>query len=1538
MVDVKIQDQENGLLGQFVLFAICLLLPLASSAQFHDDFERPTLFEGGPAWQGFTADGVSGSFQIWGGRLGSIINGSRGQRLGGLSLHAPTSEKTHKKAWMFKSRLNFTVSNSLRKTNFAQVVLCGDKANPLMLQSGVLLHLEHDKAWLEHRENGQILRQSASIAYNPEAWQSWEVAFSPPSSWLLYNGEDSLHFEAPFPKQADYFGLVAAASSNAREQSFWFDDLQLQLFPYVEQAHVVGDRQLELVFSAPLSENLQDLKFELDGAMLPTGISVAQDTLKLEFAEHFPLNMPLNMRIWGISDVWGNRIPARRPEQVGFTYTLPDVYPPQVDSVRGWEGNTLEVWLDEEVPLPCDTCFWLKGTAIKASGTVPITEKHWHIRFPQVFEKGEVYRLAYSQLTDMLGNTLQDTLIHPFTFYDHRPPDATGIALLPPNGVAVHFSEAIANQQQDLQVLLYKVENSAATGRQPVHVQRAAQNAHTLQLWFAQPFPENSPLKLTVHKVADLSGNQMPQTFTFNFERDTRRPRIATSGSVVPLSARVLRLGFSEAMDSALAVIPNHYWIDGGVGHPDSIGWEGEDIRLFLDTALVQEQEYKLEITGLTDLVGNPLGNRTRRFTFDTRPPMLMAHRFVPPKALQLTFSEPIAEPLLAAAFFEVAGRPPSAVGYNPAAPERLSLTWADTLPRVAGAVLRYASIPDLLHNRLTDTLVWALDLHRQQLGQAFVAADRSLILAFTQPFFADSLPTVAQFGLLNEEGEVTKPKQVLLTPTDSFPYRYTLEWESPFPEQKLISLKINGMDTADATRQLTAQIKWAFPFSGVAGIDSRQVVLAVAQPLQQAVATQAQFYRLGTNTFPKQVLYLAEEAQLQLHFDAPFPADSVLQLTIQPLHAANGDPLPMQAIPFQWDTRAPKVQHLSIPTNSHLQLTFNEHLWVGAAQAFNHYTLQGIESPWSQIELLGDTLVMLELAQPLAHGGSYALRIDGVQDLARNTLNDTVINFSVPHPPRYGEVLITEIMFDPTPAVGLPEAEYLELFNAGDKQIDLASLQLSVGGDALQLPSYVLASGAFVTLTGWSGASEFADSLPVLGMSGFPALPNSGALVQLLNMEGQEVGSVDYAPQWLAVPYREGGYALEMLDLESPCVEVGNWAASRHAAGGTPGTVNSQQQQLSDHQPPALEGFSVQDSLHIALQFDERTPLRLQDGLQFMLEGAALVANWQCSDCRAGKWQVILSTPLQKGKAYRLSWLGLSDCSGNLAQGETHIRMPEQGAVGDLKLSEVLFDPPMGSVDFVEIFNASSKYLDLTAWQLHGRDTAEKQPLSTGQSLIAPGQYCVLTSNVQALKSEYPQLADSSIVVHPLPSMPNDAGAIGLVAPSGIVAEHYHYHEDHHHPMIDDTEGVSLERISFAQPSELAQNWHSAASTVGYATPGQANSQARNGKALRQECVVVVPQAISPNQDGHNDFAHIRFGCDYGGQMMSTFLYNQAGFKVRELAKSSVMPTTGELLFDGTDDQGRPLPTGYYLLLIELFDLDGNVQVIKKAIAISSD
>ena len=76
------------------------------------------------------------------------------------------------------------------------------------------------------------------------------------------------------------------------------------------------------------------------------------------------------------------------------------------------------------------------------------------------------------------------------------------------------------------------------------------------------------------------------------------------------------------------------------------------------------------------------------------------------------------------------------------------------------------------------------------------------------------------------------------------------------------------------------------------------------------------------------------------------------------------------------------------------------------------------------------------------------------------------------------------------------------------------------------------------------------------------------------------------------------------------------------------------------------------------------------------------------------------------------------------------------------------------------------------------------------------------------------------------MPSLPDDKGTVLLLNIQGIIIDELQYDAKWHFPLIDNAEGVALERMNYNKSTQDKQNWHSAATNIGYGTPGYQNSQ----------------------------------------------------------------------------------------------------------------
>lgn len=103
---------------------------------------------------------------------------------------------------------------------------------------------------------------------------------------------------------------------------------------------------------------------------------------------------------------------------------------------------------------------------------------------------------------------------------------------------------------------------------------------------------------------------------------------------------------------------------------------------------------------------------------------------------------------------------------------------------------------------------------------------------------------------------------------------------------------------------------------------------------------------------------------------------------------------------------------------------------------------------------------------------------------------------------------------------------------------------------------------------------------------------------------------------------------------------------------------------------------------------------------------------------------------------------------------------------------------------------------------------------------------------------------------------------------------------------LIDNVEGVSLERIDPDRPTQDSMNWHSAASTVGFGTPTYRNSQYSIPETGNE--ITLSPQVFSPDGDGFNDVLSISYLFDQAGYTANIKIFDSQGVKQRTLC---IMP-----------------------------------------------
>jgi len=214
----------------------------------------------------------------------------------------------------------------------------------------------------------------------------------------------------------------------------------------------------------------------------------------------------------------------------------------------------------------------------------------------------------------------------------------------------------------------------------------------------------------------------------------------------------------------------------------------------------------------------------------------------------------------------------------------------------------------------------------------------------------------------------------------------------------------------------------------------------------------------------------------------------------------------------------------------------------------------------------------------------------------------------------------------------------------------------------------------------------------------------------------------------------------------------------------------------------------------------------------------------------------------------------------------------------------------------------------------------------------LLPGEYLCFTEDKEFLISTYPTHNADQIVEVDLPSFNNDSGNVSISHSSdnNNFIDQFDYDENLHFELLDDTEGVSLERISFSAYSQSSDNWHSSSTTSGFATPGMVNSNALPTVISDGE-FELVEKVFSPNSDGDNDFLIINYKLDKPGYVANIKVFDDEGFEIDQIVSNGLLATEGLITWNGTTSEGSISQIGLYIIIAELFHPDGEIKNLKK-------
>ncbi|WP_439482161.1 lamin tail domain-containing protein [Cyclobacterium plantarum] len=1325
----------------------------------------------------------------------------------------------------------------------------------------------------------------------------------------------------PFQACSDSFNWKASDSDQGgtpgQQNAVFSEALDKRPFAITKVSPISPD-QILITFSKLLPPALESLpKFTLSGEELLV-LDYLDQSMILKSATTMESDQTYTLKITQLTDCFGVSLATNA---ISFLY---DTSPPKIEEIWGLSGKELLLVFDEALDLQQASMpgnFWFRedASAITAAHIDESAPHKIRLELDSPLQLGSSYELIADSIADRYGNYLLDL---PISFYWEDVLDS--IYFSSPNILKVVYKIPL-DQKTILDPENYKLGTEAW---QPRRILPVEDEENSYLLVFDREFPQDQNLILEVSGIRDPEG---VNRFTLNkaFFWDTRN--INLSELIIP-AANSLLLTFNKALDPKWALIAQLYEVNEGIGSPKSLEMpNSHQVKLEFDSSWIPRKEYRLSISQLKDLYGQEISRSINRdFTWDTLPPVIDTAFLLSPFALELVWNKAIVvpDPVL------VNGLQAENIVLSA---DGLSLTLFSEKPLVADEI--QVTIPEVWAKTgelATNTNI-ILDNSLFCPGAVEIWDEQHLMVTFTD--FPDPASLVFPE---NYHINFSPAKSALLMENG---YQVKVELREQLTLEDSIFISIQAVRSKSGKEGLPYQ-ESLFYADGIYELwvqNSQLIQINLLEALDSINPWEGLFRFLEDERNITPLLSKSQGNQVQLIIEESLPAGSLWTLKIPPRLGENGNRMPGSLRTVEWDPLPPELLEVEPLPENRLLLYFDQVLNPILAVVPDFYSIEGISPSSISLENNGKE-ILLTFENGWEAGQEITLEIRELEDMDGHAIERQSLTFPYlpPEIPQFKEMVINEIMPAPRPGSPLPGTEYIEIYNPTDKLFHLGGMKIANSRNESSLPRATVAPGGFLILCPEADKEAFDPFGQVLGLQHWPTLLNGGDEISLYNTHGDLVDRLIYDPSMpLGGEIANNGFSLEVINPFYPCESQENYAPSISPQRGTPGAINTAFDDSPDRRAPRLLAAIPKGTDQLLLRFSKPVGPHNASS-EFQLSPQIDIKDAYPDPLDRFQWIILLETPLMENQAYQLQVNTWRDCVGNAISPEANlawIKIPAGAEEGNLVLNEILFNPATGTPKFVEIYNHSSKLLNLKNWKLANEESGElanRRVISGDDLIIDPFSYLVLTTDVEKLAAQYPKGLKENFLEMALPSYPIRSGTVILLDPEELWEEKLDYNEDMHHGFLRDVKGISLERFSVLTPANEPQNWHSAAAHVGYASPGFKNSQVYDSPS-HDLGIHISPEVFVPLAAGEQPFTTISYKMDRPGYQATLRIFSPTGIPIRELCQNEIWGSNGFYTWDGTNERGEKVNAGYYIVSGELFHPDGQVMQIKKTVVVGA-
>ncbi len=547
-------------------------------------------------------------------------------------------------------------------------------------------------------------------------------------------------------------------------------------------------------------------------------------------------------------------------------------------------------------------------------------------------------------------------------------------------------------------------------------------------------------------------------------------------------------------------------------------------------------------------------------------------------------------------------------------------------------------------------------------------------------------------------------------------------------------------------------------------------------------------------------------------------------------------------------------------------------------------------------------------------------------------------------------QVVINEVMYSPTSG----NKEWFEIYNTSAVPVNLQNWKWRDAAASnpirtITTQSVLLQPNSFAIVC--EDSANLKSLYPnisgiILQSIGWNALNNTGnENIVLYNASMLTSDSLTYNNSWGGA----SGISLERKDAYAPTNNPSNWGSCLNPIGATPNLENSITKKNYDL---ALTSFIISPS----------SPMQGQNiNMKFQIKnlGKNIATNFQLNiykdinfDSIPLPSELINSQPftslnpddsLEYNYTYNISDTTTLQFIAKVIfppdQDTTNNTIIKRIYIGNrLVINEIMYDPLTISCEYVELYNPTSKLINITGWKFIEESSTTKLSDSLFFTL-KPGAFIVIAKD-STIYNRFDYLrnisSDNRLIFNKSLSLNNDGELVKITDASDNIIESFIYSPSWHNPNIPDKKGYSLERINPLLKPDDAKNWSSCTNPLG-GTPAEKNSIYTPVPVTTAE-ITVSPNPFSPDGDGFEDFTIIKYKLKSNIVQIRMKIFDVNGRLVRTLLNNQASGSEGEVIFNGFNDNGERLRLGIYIIFLEAIDSQGGViETLKGTVVVAT-